>query len=296
MTMRNVVHLKPMLAWFVLTLSAAAAFGQDGPTPTYSDIRQEVEVRPLPQDPRGRPRAPNFFQLAGAGNERLCKEVLNVFNEPGRYAGEEDGARWLLDNSRQIEFRSLRAPSAAEGAAVSVFLGLEYVNVDIDADGDDEHVYRLTSVLSSRQHQRLMIVEEQLQSRPELLGNYAKRCTQVDPSADCDSINTKIRYALSARVPDRLAEEWVFTRQSIWNWTTRDAESRRLIFVERNRAGRNVGSDTDAYWSLYQIDGTVLAVAAPILDFAPPELLVFAPEPRRAGALQCVLMPVAWHK
>ena len=294
--MPNVFHLTLLFASVgcSLTLGAAAAFGQDGPMPNYAAIRQEVEVRPLPEDPRSRPRAPNFFQLAGAGNEQLCDGVLKAFNEPGRYAGEE-GARWLLDNSHEIEFQSLRAPGAAEGATVSVVLGLEYVNVDIDADGNDEHVYRLERVLSSQQHQRLMIVGEQLQSRPELLSSHAKRCAQVDPSAGCDSINTKIRYALTARVPERLESEWTFTRQSIWNWTTRDAESRRLIFIGRNQARRNVGSDTGAYWSLYRIEGTVLAVAAPILDFAPPELLVFVPEQRRAGALQCVLMPVAWH-
>ena len=294
MTMRNVFHLSPRSVGLWLALGATAAFGQDSPMPTYATIRQQVEVLPLQEDPRATPRAPNFFQLAGAGNQQLCNEVLKAFNEPGRYDGDE-GARWLLDNSQQIEFRSLSARSAAEGAAVSVFTGLEYVNLDIDADGNDEHVYRLQSVLSSQEHQRLMIVEEQLQSRPDLLISHAKRCAQVDPSAGCDSINTKIRYALTARVPERLAEEWAFTKQSIWNWTTKNAESRRLIFISRNQAGRNVGSDTGAYWSLYQIDGVVLAVAAPILDFAPPELLVFAPEQRRAGVLQCVLMPVAWH-
>ncbi|MBM0107772.1 hypothetical protein JM946_23755 [Steroidobacter sp. S1-65] len=261
---------------------------------TYAAIRQEVEVLPLSEDPRVKPRAASFFQLAGAADEQLCNEVLQTFNEPGRYSGD-NGARWLLNNSQEIELRSMSAQGAAEGAAVSVFLGLDYVNVDIDADGNDEHVYRLTSVLSSQEHQRLMIVGEQLQRRPELLNGQARRCSQIDPSGSCDSINTMIRYALTARTPDRIAGEWAFTRQDIWRSTTADRDSRRLIFIGRNQPKRNIGSATGAYWSLYRIRSRVLAVAAPNQDFAPPELMVFAPEQRRNGILQCVLMPVAWH-
>jgi hypothetical protein len=40
----------------------------------------------------------------------------------------------------------------------------------------------------------------------------------------------------------------------------------------------------------------VVIVAAPILDFSPPELLVFLPKKDRAGDLQCILMPIAWHR
>lgn len=275
-------------------LVAAAVSAQDRPMLTYAAIRKEVEVLPLSEDPRVNPRAANFFQLAGAADEQLCNEVLRTFNEPGRYAGD-NGARWLLNNSQELEFRSMSEAGAAEGAAVSVFIGLGYVNVDIDADGNDEHVYRLTSVLSSQEHQRLLIVGEQLQRRPELLNAQAKRCARMDPSGSCDSINTMIRYALTARTPDRISNEWLFTRQDIWRSATEDGDSRRLIFIGRNQPKRNIGSATGAYWSLYRIGSRVLAVAAPNQDFAPPELMVFAPEQQRNGVLQCVLMPVAWH-
>ncbi|HEY0686078.1 MAG TPA: hypothetical protein VGD45_27290 [Steroidobacter sp.] len=289
------LHFSLLLASFGLPagFGAPVAFAQEG-FPTYAALRREVTVQPLAEDPRSSQRPSNFFQLAGAANEKLCDEVLSAFNEPGRYEGDYS-ARWLLDNSRQIQFRSLSA-ATAEGAAVSVVTGLEYVNVDLDADGSDEHVYRLTGMLGSQEHQRLMIVGEQLQSRPELLSSHAKRCALIDPSARCDSINTMIRYALTARAPERLAEEWVFTKQNIWSRTTDDRDSRRLIFIDRNKAGRNLGSATGAYWSLYEIDATVLAVAAPIQDFAAPELLVFIPDKQRSGVLQCVLMPVAWHR
>lgn len=277
-------------AVIALVLCCSGAFAEDV-VPTYGAIRTEVIVQKLAADPRNKPRSPGFFQLAGAGSPELCAKVLEAFNEPGRYDGS-DSARWLLDNSHQIDFRSLNAAPASQYN----FPDLEYVSVDIDADGSAEHVYRLNSVLSSRELQRLMIVGVPLQSHPELLSSHAKRCTEVEAAAECGSVNTMIRYALTARVPDRLAEEWAFTKQGIWNWTTSDAASRSSIFVDRRRMRRNIGSDSAAYWSLYRIEGAVVAVAAPILDFAPPELAVFAPGKERVGALQCLLMPVAWHK
>jgi len=279
----------------VCFFGAVTALGEE-PAPSYASVRTDVTVQRLAEKPYGKPRPAKFFQLAGAGNDELCEKVLEAFNEPGRYDGYD--ARWLLDNSHQIDFRSMSAPQGEPGAAKTQynFPDLEYVSVDIDADGSAEHVYRLNSILSSREMQRVMIVSVPLQSRPELLGRYEKRCTEIEASAECGQLNTMISYALRARVPDRLPEEWLFTKHDPWLWTASDAKSERLISSGRNQARRNVGSSSGAYWSLYRIDSAVVAVAAPILDFAPPELAVFAPGKQRNGGLQCVLMPVAWHK
>lgn len=289
------VTLSALIALVCSSGAADDALGEDT-LPTYASVRTEVTVQRLAEKPYGKPRPAKFFQLAGAGNRELCEKVLDVFNEPGRFDGYDP--RWLLDNSHQIDFRSLNAPQGEAGATDTQynFPDLEYVSVDMDADGSAEHVYRLNSISSSREYQNLMIVDVPLQSRPELLSRYAKRCTEIEASAECGQINTMIRYALRARVPDRLAEEWAFTREGIWNWTTMDAQSQRQISPERNRAGRNVAGDSDAYWSLYRIDSAVVAVAAPNLDYAPPELAVFVPGRQRNAGLQCVLMPVAWHK
>jgi hypothetical protein len=280
------------------TLAASVAFSagaheEPAKLPTYASVRVETSVKAGPPPATDRPRPEDYFQLAGAADKKLCGEVLDAFNQPGGYSGQ-DGARWLLDNSRQIPFASMDT-QAAPGAQY-VFPDLEYALVDVNADGDDEHVYRLNRVVHSMWIQRLMIVPDELRRHPELLASHSERCKKVEPRADCESASTSISYAVMARVPERLANEWMFTKQGVLSWATGDEASEQLIFVNRNQARRNIASESDAYWSLYLLPSAVVAVAAPILDFAPPELLVFTPDEHRIGVLQCVVMPVAWHK
>lgn len=305
--MRNIVrgHLATCLAllaglhaWPVCALAADGQTGDSLPElPRYADVRTDVEVKNIEKIEWQSPRPENFYQLAGARDHQLCGKVLAAFNERGQYSGEGDRVRWLLDNSHQVEFQ--RLPSAVPyydrpDSALYVFPGLEYARVDIDGDGDDEHVYRLNAVLSSQWHQRLMIVPDELQSHPELLAAPTELCQKGKPREGCDHPTTRIRHAVTARAPDRLPNEWAFTSRNIWSATTRDADSRRLIYRSRNQMQRNIGSASSAYWSLYALDGAVVAVAAPIHAFAPPELLVFVPDQHVTGSLQCVLMPVAW--
>lgn len=88
----------------------------------------------------------------------------------------------------------------------------------------------------------------------------------------------------------------MFSKQGALSLVTRDEASRQLIYVSRNQARRNVATESNAYLSLYSLPSAVVAVAAPIFDFAPPELLVFVPSRRMAGNLRCILMPRVWHK
>ena len=268
--------------------------------PTYADVRTPVTVQRGPRiAPWNGPRPADFYQLAGAADPELCAKTLAAFNEPGTYRSD-DHMQWLLDNSHAVEFRSLMsgtAGSKAPSSAPYVFPGLEYASVDLDADGKDEHVYRLNAVLSSQWHQELMIVPDRLQNHPELLGPYGQECTRVYPSDACDSMQSRIRYALTARVPERLPNEWAFTRAGALNRVAEDTVSRRLIFPQSlKRAERNVANASSSYWSLYRIASAVVVVAAPASVFAAPELMVFAPGRETAGALRCVIMPVAWHK
>lgn len=280
-----------LVACFIAAVATAAS-GESG-LPTYASVRAEANVKRGPPPAKDRKRPENFFQLAGAADARLCGDVLKAFNERGRYSGE-DGTRWLLDNSHQIDFSSI--DSRATPGTQYVFPDVEHASVDVDADGKAEHVYRLNSVLHSLWIQRLMIVSDDLQRQPELLAAQAERCKRIEPRADCDSVHTMIRYAVAARVPERPADEWLFSKQNVLSWVTADEASERLIFIDRNQAKRNLPSQSDAYWSLYALAAGVVAVAAPLHDFAPPELLVFAPSQQRVGTLQCILMPVAWHK
>jgi hypothetical protein len=284
----------------VSVVLSAGARGQVAPSseqpeklPTYASVRVEVSVKAGPPPSRDRPRPANYFQLAGAADEKLCAEVLDAFNQPGGFSGQ-DGARWLLDNPRQIPFASLD-PKAAPGTQY-VFPDLEYARADVNGDGDDEHVYRLNWVVHSMWIQRLMIVPDELQRHPELLTSQVERCKKLEPREDCESASTSIRYAVTAGVPEGLANEWMFSKQGALNQVTRDEASRRLIYVSRNQARRNVATESNAYLSLYSLPSAVVAVAAPIFEFAPPELLVFTPDEHRIGVLQCVVMPVAWHK
>lgn len=274
--------------------SVQPASGQEDKPPTYASIRTEVTIEAGPAPNIDRPRPQDYFQLAGAARPQLCAEVLEAFNEPGRFADSGDGMRWLLDNSHQIDFASLN-PDSPPGTQY-VFPDLEYARVDIDADGADEHVYRLNSVLHSNWIQKIMIVPDELQQHPELMTKHAEECQRIDPRAGCSSVDTMIRFAVRATVPKRLANEWQFTRQGPW-WATGDAASSELIYATRNQLRRNIGSSSNAYWSLYKVKSGVVAVGAPLFfDFAPPELLVFVPSRERPGDLQCVLMPRAWHK
>jgi hypothetical protein len=272
---------------------AAASSEQPAKLPTYASVRVETSVKAGPRPATDRPRPENYFQLAGAADKKLCGEVLDAFNQPGGYSGQ-DGTRWLLDNPRQVPFASLD-PKAAPGTQY-VFPDLEYARVDVNADGHDEHVYRLNTVLHSMWIQRLMVVPEELQRHPELLASHSERCKKIEPRADCESVSTSIRYAVSARVPEKLANEWMFTKQGVLSWVTGDEASEQLVFASRNQARRNVASASSAYWSLYSLPSGAVAVAAPILEFAPPELLVFKPSQHHIGILQCVVMPVEWHK
>ncbi|MET0533335.1 MAG: hypothetical protein ABW171_03840 [Steroidobacter sp.] len=275
-------------------MGSASAFGQEARPPTYASIRTDVTVQPGPPPNTDQPRPRDYFQLAGAAQPQLCGEVLEAFNEPGRYDGG-DGTRWMLDSPRQIDFASLD-PKHPPGTQY-VFPDLEYVRVDLDTDGVDEHVYRLNSVLHSQWIQQLMIVPDELQQHPELLTRHADECKRIDPRGGCSSITSMITHALSASVPDKLASEWMFTRQSPWSWATDDEVSRELIYASRNQLRRNVGGGSSANWSLYKIKSGVVAVGAPLFfDFAPPELLVFIPSRTRPGDLQCVLMPRVWHE
>jgi hypothetical protein len=259
--------------------------------PGYGDIRIEVPVKKAARVSTYAPRPANFYQLAGNAGGQACHDSLAVLNRPGTYSGD-DAARWLLDSPDQVEFRSLEA-----GAATYAFPGLEYASVDIDGDGQAEHVYRLNRVLRSQWHQQLMVVPYPLQNHPERLAPYGQECLRIDPSAGCDSTSTRIRFALSARLPDRLSDEWAFTRNDIWSHITDDTASQRLISPHhRNRVERNVGSRNGVYWNLYEKQASAIAVSAPIHDFATPELLVFAPREKQSGVLLCVIMPVAWHK
>lgn len=266
---------------------------QPAKLPTYASVRVEVSVKAGPPPSRDRPRPKNYFQLAGAADEKLCGEVLDAFNQPGGFSGQ-DGARWLLDNPRQIPFASLD-PQAAPGTQY-FFPDLEYASADINGDGHDEHIYRLNSVVHSMWIQRLMIVPDELQRHPELLASHVERCKKMEPREDCESPSASIRYAAMAGVPEKPANEWMFSKQGALNWVTGDEASRQLIHVSRNGLRRNVATQSSAYLSLYSLPSAVVAVAAPIFEFAPPELLVFTPSPQHIGVLQCVVMPVAWHK
>lgn len=284
---------KVCVATLALVAFSAGAQEQSAKLPTYASVRVETSVKAGPPPSAERPRPENYFQLAGAADEKLCGEVLDAFNQPGSYIGQ-DGARWLLDNPRQIPFASLD-PKAAPGAQY-VFPDLEYARVDVNADGDDEHVYRLNRVVHSMWIQRLMIVPDELQRHPELLASHSQRCKKIAPRADCESARTSIVYAAMAGVPERPENEWMFSKQGALNLVTRDEASRQLIYVSRNQARRNVPTESDAYLSLYSLPSAVVAVAVPIFDFAPPELLVFVPSQRMVGNLHCILMPKAWHK
>lgn len=259
--------------------------------PTYGDIRVEVPVRKIPPISTATPRPANFYQLAGNAGGQACHDSLAVLNRAGSYSGD-DLARWLLDSPQQVEFRSLEA-----GGETYTFPGLEYASADLDNDGHVEHVYRLNKIMRSQWHQKLMVVPYPLQNRPERLVPYGEECLRIEPSADCDSTSTRIRYALTAPVPDKLSDEWAFTRNDVWPHILDDTASQRLVFPhDRKRAERNVGSTNGVYWNLYHKYSTVIAVSAPIHNFATPELLVFAPREKQSGVLMCVIVPVAWDK
>lgn len=264
-TMKN--QLRAAIATLGSLLFGSTSLGEDAGT--YASVRTEVSVE-LGQSPAtDLPRPANYFQLAGAADPQLCDDVLKAFNEPGRFHGE-DTNRWLLDNSRHIDFASLN-PQAAPGTQY-VFPDLEYARIDVDGDGNDEHVYRSNNVLGSQWVQRLMIVPDQLQQE-------------------------SIVSAMRARVPDRLANEWMFTKNSVLSWVTSDKASHELIYISRNQLRRNLGDTSSTYWALYEVSSRVLAVAAPPpFSFAPPEFLVFVPSKERNGDLKCVLMPRAWRR
>lgn len=258
--------------------------------PSYASVRTDVSIQPSARAATDQPRPKGFFQLAGTVNSQLCSQTLEAFNEAGQYRGD-DTTRWLLDSPRQIVFGGLTLPSEP-GSLPS----LEHARTDLNADGTNEHVYRLNSVVKSQLRQRLMIVPEELHRSPWLVARYSAECNRVNPDAGCGSIMTLIEFGITARLRDRLASEWQFTKNDAMRAAIGDDDSRELIYLSRNKLRRNLG-DVSAYWSLYQIKSAVVAVAAPapVLDFAPPELLVFAPSATQSGVLQCVLMPVAWH-
>lgn len=269
--------------------------------PTYADIRREVVVQKTSdryffQEPR----PANYFQLAGAADPELCAATLAAFNEPGAVAflwpfpyveKQHDSVRWLLENSHHVPFESLEP-----GRESYSFSGMDYASIDLDGDGRPEHLYRRNAVVSSEYIQDLMIVAEPLQDRLELLKNdYAAECRRITPNNNCDAVTTLISYAMNSS-PVRLPDEWGFDRNPV-STALRDPASRALIYEVRvdNRYKR-VRNVDDGYWSVYRIGARVVIVAAPILDFSPPELLVFLPKKDRAGDLQCILMPIAWHR
>jgi hypothetical protein len=274
--------------------------------PTYADIRSEVVVqRTSNRYFFQEPRPANYFQLAGAADPELCAATLTAFNEPGvvafshasmghfpHFEKRHDSVRWLLENSRHVKFESL-VPDRESYS----FPGLDYASIDLDGDDKPEHLYRRNSVLSSNFIQDLMIVAEPLQDRLELLkNNYEAECRRITPDNTCDAMTTLISYAMKAS-PVRLPDEWDFDRSPI-SRALEDPASSALIQVRvdnRYKRVRNVGGGEN-YWSAYRIGSRVVVVSAPILDFAPPELLVFLPKKDRAGDLKCILMPIAWHR
>lgn len=272
---------------------------------TYADIRREVVVqRTSNRYFFQEPRPANYFQLAGAADPELCAATLAAFNEPGvvtynhssmhfpHFEKRHDSVRWLLENSRHVAFESLIRDRESYS-----FSGLDYASIDIDGDERPEHLYRRNSVLGSNYIQNLMIVAEPLQDRLELLKtNYEAECRRITPDNTCDAMTTLISYAMN-NSPVRLPDEWDFDRSPV-SRALLDPASRALIQVRvdnRYKRVRNVGGSND-YWSAYRIGSRVVVVSAPILDFAPPELLVFLPKKDRAGDLQCILMPIAWHR
>ena len=274
--------------------------------PTYAGIRREVVVHKTSNRYFfQQPRPANYFQLAGAADPELCAATLTAFNEPGGVASSHtsigrfphlerfhDNVRWLLENSHHVEFESLEPDRESYS-----FSGLDYASIDLDGDERPEHLYRRNSILSSNYIQDLMIVAEPLQDRLELLkNNYEAECRRITPDNTCDAMTTLISYAIN-NSPVRLPDEWDFDRSPV-SRALEDPASRALIQVRvdnRYKQVRNVGGSND-YWSVYRIGSRVVVVSAPILDFAPPELLVFLPKKDRAGDLKCVLMPIAWHR
>lgn len=301
--------LQAMTALLLVSSSGLAQTPADPATsvngtevPTYAEIRREVVVqRTSNRYFYQEPRPANYFQLAGAADPELCAATLAAFNEPGVVAflspfpyvkKQHDSVRWLLENSHHVPFASLEP-----GRESYSFSGMDYASIDLDDDGRPEHLYRRNGILSSNFIQKLMIVSEPLQDRLELLkNNYEAECRRNTPRNNCDAITELISYAMNSS-PVRLPDEWGFDRNPV-STALRDPASRALIEVRvdnRYKRVRNVGN-SDTYWSVYRIGSKVVIVSAPILGFSPPELLVFLPKKDRAGDLQCILMPIAWHR
>ena len=268
---------------------------------TYAEIRKEVAVKKLTKKPDwDKPRPANFFQLAGSANTDLCEATLAAFNERGEkplqyhwLSSGVDEVHWLLGNSHEVRFQSLEP-----GKPLYSFTGLEYARVDLDGDGMPEHVYRRNIVLGSYLMQELLIASDPLQERIDLLKKYEAECQRINPRDSCGEKNNQISYAFSASYPEKLSVEWAFTRMGAISHTLQDKASQGLTRVRVDKHyedTRNVGH-SNVYWSLYDIESTVVVVSAPILDFSPPELFVFLPSKDQPGILQCILMPKAWHK
>lgn len=130
--------------------------------------------------------------------------------------------------------------------------------------------------------------------RPEILKTYVDRCKRWR-SADCEGGADLISFLMSEPPSKRLADEWFFTKSNPIAYFTGNDESVALIFhVVRNMAKRNLGTSSGVYWDFYKLVSGVVAVSIPVSMFAPPELLVFTPERRGSGKLQCVVVPLSW--
>jgi len=266
---------------------------------SYASIREDVEVKSesIRNFSMQAVRPANSYQLAGAANKELCDEVLDAFNEQGVYQGP-DSMFWALNNSRIVEWQPLDIKYDDLGGypARSFGLGLEYTSVDIDGDGSEEYVYRVGSVVHSMYYQRISIFDFRLQDNVEKLAPFRSECEHVNP-IDCDKISSQIISAISARYPDRIKDEWESTKSNMVSKATSDDLSRKLISpLDKNRAERNIGDGSNAYWNFYRVKSGSVAVVAPTTNFSPKEFLVFSPRRDRPGDLQCVLMPVIWRK
>jgi hypothetical protein len=93
-----------------------------------------------------------------------------------------------------------------------------------------------------------------------------------------------------------LPEEWFVTKNIPVASVIGDKRSQEMITSpkDRNKIIRNVGSYA-VFWNFHRMPSGVVMVAIPLLNNAPPELLVFTPA-RDAVRLQCIIMPVIWRK
>ncbi|PTQ73708.1 hypothetical protein C8K61_101130 [Pseudomonas sp. GV071] len=241
------------------------------------------------------PRPAGSFDLIAGKERKLCRELIDSFNESGSYSGE-DRVYWGLENSALLSWNVLETrQDIPQSNSPSFNLGLEYMDVDVDGDGVVERVYRKGELLSSRTYQEISIFS--LAQLPEEIDGDAvnKACKPDINSSLCREQVEKLRIFLNKDSGGRKGE-WQSASDMSYVATS-DGQSRKIIFPKsRNTPVRNVAANSGGVWDLYKLKSGVVVVSAPTAEFARPEYLVFSPRKNDPAILQCVISPIVWRR